>query len=97
MPRCHRDGLAGAVLSSTELLSRKSVNARAAHAALQPGDLNPIEQVFVKPKHLIGAADLRDVEATWRKLDELLDLFCTEDCANCLKTQAMFLYKNIMI
>jgi transposase len=48
-------------------------------------DLNPIEQVFVKPKHLIGAADLRDVEATWRKLDELLDLFCTEDCANCLE------------
>jgi len=48
-------------------------------------DLNPIEQVFAKLKHLIRAAAPRDVEATWRKVGELLDLFSPQECANYLK------------
>ena len=48
-------------------------------------DLNPIEQVFAKLKHLIRAAEPRDVEATWRKVGELLDLFSNQECANYLK------------
>ena len=48
-------------------------------------DLNPIEQVFAKLKHLIRAAEPRNVEATWRKVGELLDLFSNQECANYLK------------
>ncbi len=48
-------------------------------------DLNPIEQVFAKLKHLIQAAKPRDIEATWRKVGELLNLFSAEECANYLK------------
>jgi transposase len=48
-------------------------------------DLNPIEQVFAKLKHLIRTAEPRDAEATWRKVGELLNLFSKEECANYLK------------
>jgi transposase len=48
-------------------------------------DLNPIEQVFAKLKHLMRAAQTRDVEATWRKVGELLDIFSKEECANYLR------------
>lgn len=48
-------------------------------------DLNPIEQVFAKLKHLMRAAEPRDVEATWRKVGQLLDLFSAQECANYLK------------
>ena len=47
-------------------------------------DLNPIEQVFAKLKHLMRKAQPRDVEATWRKVGELLDLFQPSECANYL-------------
>jgi transposase len=45
-------------------------------------DLNPIEQVFAKIKHLLRAAQPRDVEATWRKVGDLLNLFSKDECAN---------------
>ena len=48
-------------------------------------DLNPIEQMFAKLKHLIRKAQPRDVEATWRKVGQLLDLFSPAECANYLK------------
>ena len=48
-------------------------------------DLNPIEQVFAKLKHLLRDAEPRDIEATWRKVGELLGLFSAEECANYLK------------
>ena len=48
-------------------------------------DLNPIEQVFAKLKHLMRKAQPRDVETTWRKAGELLDLFAPEECANYLR------------
>jgi hypothetical protein len=31
------------------------------------------------------AAEPRDVEATWRKVGQLLDLFSAQECANYLK------------
>ena len=37
-------------------------------------DLNPIEQVFAKLKHLVRKAQPRDVDATWRKVGQPLDL-----------------------
>jgi transposase len=48
-------------------------------------DLNPIEQVFAKLKTLLRKADERTVEATWRRIGELLDAFTPNECANYLK------------
>ena len=47
-------------------------------------DLNPIEQLFAKLKHLMRKAQPRDVEATWRKVGKLPDLFSPQECANYL-------------
>jgi transposase len=68
--------------------ARNAIRARGAHLLFLPPyspDLNPIEQVFAKLKHLTRAAEPRDVEATWRKVGELLDLFSSQECANYLK------------
>src|SRR5918992_5120167 len=44
-------------------------------------DLNPIEQVFAKIKHLLRKAAERTLEATWRRLGDLLDRFSPDECA----------------
>ena len=65
--------------------ARNAIRAKGAHLLFLPPyspDLNPIEQVFAKIKHLIRPAAPRDVDATWRKVGELLDLFSTKECAN---------------
>ena len=38
-------------------------------------DLNPIEQVFAKLKHLMRKAQARTVEAAWRTIGKLLPAF----------------------
>jgi hypothetical protein len=45
-------------------------------------DLNPIEQVFAKLKHLLQKAAERSVEATWNRIGSLLDAFPPHECAN---------------
>jgi transposase len=45
-------------------------------------DLNPIEQVFAKLKTLLRKAAERTVEATWRRIGQLLDRFTPDECAN---------------
>jgi transposase len=68
--------------------ARNAIRAKGAHLIFLPPyspDLNPIEQVFAKLKHLLRAAQPRDVEATWRKVGELLDLFSPRECQNDLK------------
>ena len=45
-------------------------------------DLNPIEQLFAKLKHLIRNAQPRTVEESWRKVAELLELFSPTECSN---------------
>jgi transposase len=68
--------------------ARNAIRARGAHLLFLPPyspDLNPIEQVFAKLKHRIRAAEPRDVEETWRKVGELLDLFSEKECANYLR------------
>lgn len=47
-------------------------------------DLNPIEQVFAKLKHLMRKAAERTVETTWRRIGTLLDTFSANECANYL-------------
>lgn len=47
-------------------------------------DLNPIEQLFAKLKHLMRAAEQRSVETTWRKAAAILDLVSPAECAKYL-------------
>ena len=47
-------------------------------------DLNPIEQVFSKLKTLLRKADERSVEATWKRIGQLIDAFTAGECANYL-------------
>jgi transposase len=62
--------------------ARNAIRARAAHLIFLPPyspDLNPIEQVFAKLKHPLRDAQPRELEATWRKVGELLDLFSPDE------------------
>jgi len=66
---------------------RSAIRNRGARLVFLPPyspDLNPIEQVFAKLKHLMRKAQPRDVEATWRKVGQLLELFQPTECANYL-------------
>jgi len=45
-------------------------------------DLNPIEQVFAKLKTLLRKAAERTVEATWKRIGDLLGHFSSQECAN---------------
>ena len=45
-------------------------------------DLNPIEQMFAKLKHLLREAQARTVEATWRCIGGLINRFSPAECAN---------------
>ncbi len=68
--------------------ARKTIRAVGAHLIFLPAyspDLNPIEQVFAKLKHLMRNAAPRTVEAAWRKVGDLLDLFAPAECANYLR------------
>ena len=68
--------------------ARRAIRATGAHLLFLPPyspDLNPIEQLFAKLKHLIRKAEPRTIEATWRKVGDLLDLFSPAECANYLK------------
>jgi transposase len=47
-------------------------------------DLNPIEQVFAKLKHLLRKAAARTVEAVCAAIGEILQAFTPEECANYL-------------
>ena len=67
--------------------ARAAIRAKGAHLLFLPPyspDLNPIEQVFAKLKHLMRKAQPHNVEATWRKVGQLLDLFSPTECANYL-------------
>ena len=45
-------------------------------------DLNPIEQVFAKLKHLLRKATARTIEAICAAIGEILGSFTSEECAN---------------
>ena len=48
-------------------------------------DLNPIEQVFAKLKHLLRKAAARTVETVCAAVGELLGAFTKQECANYFK------------
>lgn len=64
---------------------RNAIRSAGAHRLLLPPyspDLNPIEQVFAKLKALLRKAGERTLEATWRRIGELLGRFTPTECAN---------------
>lgn len=71
--------------------ARQAVRTRGTHLIFLPPyspDLNPIEQLFAKLKHLMRKAQERTHEATWRKVGELLDLGSPTECANYFRNSA---------
>lgn len=48
-------------------------------------DLNPIEQVFAKLRHLLSKAKERTVDATWQRIGALPTSFWAEECSNYFK------------
>jgi transposase len=80
--------------------ARNAIRARGAHLLFLPPyspDLNPIEQVFAKLKHLIRTAEPRDVVAIGERSANSSISSPTWDAPTTSKTQDMFLYKNIML
>ena len=60
----------------------KSVAARLLFLPPYSPDLNRIEQVFPKLKHMLRKAKARTVEATWNSIGSLLNNFQSEECSN---------------
>ncbi len=60
----------------------KSVGARLLFLPPYGPDLNPIEQVFSKLKHLLRKSKARTVEATWSSASTLLNTFKSIECSN---------------
>jgi hypothetical protein len=95
--------------------ARNAIRARGAHLLFLPPyspDLNPIEQVFAKPKHLIRTAEraatgrdaalCRGLRAPPRCSTEPYGLIYNRESCHCwmkrgAQTTPMFLYKNIML
>ena len=67
--------------------ARRAIRAAGAHLIFLPAyspDLNPIEQLSAKLKHLMRAAQPRTVEETWRKVGALIDIVSPSECSNYL-------------
>jgi transposase len=62
----------------------KSVGARLLFLPPYSPDLNPIEQVFAKLKHLLRKAQERTVETTWQRIGKLIQNFTPDECSNYL-------------
>jgi transposase len=74
--------------SHKSVAARKAIRARGAHLLFLPAyspDLNPIEQVFAKLKHLMRTASERTTEAVWKRIGSLLESFSPQECANYLR------------
>ena len=64
-----------------------AIRAAGAHVLFLPPsspDLNPVEQVFSKLKHLMRKAAERTVETTWKRIATLLDCFKPDECQRYL-------------
>ena len=66
---------------------REAVEARGAALLYLPPyspDLNPIEQVFAKPKALLRSEAARTVDALWSAIGRLLERFPPAECVRYL-------------
>ena len=67
---------------------RAAIRKAGAHLLFLPPyspDLNPIEQVFAKLKHLLRKAQARSYDTILDTLAHLLDAFTPQECANYLR------------
>lgn len=67
---------------------REAIEATGAELLFLPPyspDLNPIEQVFAKIKHLLRKAAKRTMDAVWEEIGRLLDRFSERECTNYLR------------
>jgi transposase len=48
-------------------------------------DLNPIEMIFAKVKHLLRSLACRTVDALWQTMQSVLDQVTASDAANCFR------------
>lgn len=67
---------------------RTAIRAAGARLVFLPAyspDLNPIEQVFAKLKHLLRKTKERSVEATWQRIGAILPSFTPQKCSNYFK------------
>jgi transposase len=60
-------------------------------------DLNPIEQVFAKLKHLLRKAAARTVDAICDAIGKLLQAFTPQECANYLENAGYAQPKSITL
>jgi transposase len=68
--------------------ARAAIRAAGGHILFLPPyspDLNPIEQVFSKLKHLMRKTRARAFDETWQMVGKTLDAFAPDECANYLK------------
>jgi transposase len=63
----------------------RSVGAKLFFLPKYSPDLNPIEQVFAKLKHLLRNAAARTVEAICAAIGQLLRNYTSTECANYFK------------
>jgi transposase len=63
----------------------RSVGAKLIFLPKYSPDLNPIEQVFAKLKHLLRKAAARTIEAVCTAIGQLLHAFTPDECANYFK------------
>ena len=63
----------------------RSAGAKLLFLPKYPPDLNPIEQVFAKLKHLLRKTAARTLEAVCVAIGQLLDAFTPQECANYFK------------
>jgi len=67
---------------------RRAIRAAGARLFFLPPyspDLNPIEQVFAKLKTMLRKAAERTVEATWKRIGQILKAFSPKECARYLR------------
>ena len=63
----------------------ESAGAEALYLPPYSPDLNPIEQVFAKLKHLLRSARRETSETLWDEIGQLLERFGPDECANYLR------------
>ncbi len=63
----------------------RAVGAKLFYLPAYSPDLNPIEQVIAKLKHLLRKAAERTKEAVWRRIGSLLNQFTPQVCENYIR------------
>ena len=84
-PQARRHRHLGQSAGSREHRSRTGYSAKDAWFLFLPPhspDLNPIEMAFAKLKALLRAKAIRTIDALWRAINEIRDLFTPRECQN---------------